>query len=248
MLLWFWGSGRKKRFFDSLTLPMDSFLRLGGAGDTQASMTVAQQRASVARTGASIKRARGALPALAVANQGVCRGYCVGDALLPWYPAETPTLRMCDALLALIRGRIGRADQQLHSLWLSRACHASPSQSMRAVALWCSASHISAHTRMLTVPAQAPTRCRARQCTVLHEYVKRDVSAWLCLPCAGVGIFYSTDIAGVPPVMLQMARPVTHLGSLAHIVRVKIKWLLWCGSLLGQVLQIRASTPTGGRH
>ena len=65
MLLWFWGSGRKKRFFDSMTLPMDSFLRLGGAGDTQASMTVAQQRAAVARTGANIKRARGTLPALA---------------------------------------------------------------------------------------------------------------------------------------------------------------------------------------
>ena len=74
------------------------------------------------------------------------------------------------------------------------------------------------------------------------------MSAWLCLPCAGVGIFYSTDIAGVPPVMLQMVRPVTHLGSPAHIVRVKIKWLLWCGSLLGQALQIRASTLTGGRH
>ena len=60
MLLWFWGSGRKKRFFDRMTLPMDSFLRLGDAGDTQMSMTVAQQRATVKRTGANIKRARGA--------------------------------------------------------------------------------------------------------------------------------------------------------------------------------------------
>ena len=63
MLLWFWGSSRKQRFFDAMTLPVDSFLRLGGAGDTQASMTVAQQRATVTRTGASIKRARGALVA-----------------------------------------------------------------------------------------------------------------------------------------------------------------------------------------
>ena len=124
MLLWFWGSGRKRRFFDALTLPMDSFLRLGGAGDTQASMTVAQQRATVARTGASIKRARGALPPLA--GTLVC-GF-----------------RVCmDA-----------------------------------------AVHVSA--------------------LILHGVSSGKERAWLAI--AGVGIFYSTDIAGVPPVMLQMVR------------------------------------------
>ncbi|KAK9819477.1 hypothetical protein WJX81_000858 [Elliptochloris bilobata] len=59
MLLWFWGSGRKSKFFDSVTLPLESFLRMGDTSDNQMSLTIAQQQATHCRTGANIKRARG---------------------------------------------------------------------------------------------------------------------------------------------------------------------------------------------
>ncbi|KAK9819481.1 hypothetical protein WJX81_002292 [Elliptochloris bilobata] len=59
MLLWFWGSSKKKNFFSSLTVPLQSFLQMEGATDSQVSLTIAQQKVKVKGSGSTIKRARG---------------------------------------------------------------------------------------------------------------------------------------------------------------------------------------------
>ena len=79
MLLWFWGNSKKNSFFSALTMPLQSFLNLDAAADSQLSMTIAQQKVRVKDSGSTIKRARGVLAsALAVVYCAGCRMQCVG--------------------------------------------------------------------------------------------------------------------------------------------------------------------------
>lgn len=65
MLLWFWGSGKKKAFYARRNMKLHSFLSLVGSGDNgkdhQNSMTIAQQNIALRASSTKLKRVRGRL-------------------------------------------------------------------------------------------------------------------------------------------------------------------------------------------
>ena len=68
MLLWFWGTGKKKAFYARKNIKLTNFLALMDAGDGkgkdhQNSMTIAQQNIALRASSTKLKRIRGALPA-----------------------------------------------------------------------------------------------------------------------------------------------------------------------------------------
>ena len=142
MLLWFWGGSRKRKFFDRLAVPLDSFLLLGDAADAQMSLTVAQQRVAVHGSGLHIKRARGA-------------------------PPETQALRALCGNERRVRAAAVRC---------------------------CTCSGLT-----------APSKQRMHKGPCVHKRHATEAGGR-----AGVGIYYSNDIHGVPPVMLQSVRGCAH--------------------------------------
>lgn len=62
MLLWFWGSSKKKRFYGRKTLKLHQFLALMGddGKDEQTSMTIAAQKIALKSSSTKLKRVRGA--------------------------------------------------------------------------------------------------------------------------------------------------------------------------------------------
>lgn len=64
MLLWFWGSSKKKRFYGRKTLKLHQFLALMGddGKDEQTSMTIAAQKIALKSSSTKLKRVRGAFP------------------------------------------------------------------------------------------------------------------------------------------------------------------------------------------
>lgn len=62
MLLWFWGSTRKKAFYGRKNLKLNQFLALMGndGHDHQTSMTIAQQKIALKASSTKLKRVRGA--------------------------------------------------------------------------------------------------------------------------------------------------------------------------------------------
>ena len=68
MLLWFWGTGKRKAFYARKNIKLTNFLALMDAGDGkgrdhQNSMTIAQQNIALRASSTKLKRVRGALPA-----------------------------------------------------------------------------------------------------------------------------------------------------------------------------------------
>lgn len=65
MLLWFWGTNKKKAFYARKNIKLHHFLALmdGGTGagkDHQNSMTIAQQNIALRASSTKLKRVRGA--------------------------------------------------------------------------------------------------------------------------------------------------------------------------------------------
>ena len=68
MLLWFWGTGKRKAFYARKNIKLTNFLALMDAGDGkgkdhQNSMTIAQQNIALRASSTKLKRVRGALSA-----------------------------------------------------------------------------------------------------------------------------------------------------------------------------------------
>ena len=62
MLLWFWGTGKKKQFYARKNMKLHNFLALmddGQSKDHQDSMTIAQQNISLRASATRLKRVRG---------------------------------------------------------------------------------------------------------------------------------------------------------------------------------------------
>ncbi len=66
MLLWFWGTSKRKAFYARKNIKLTNFLALMDAGDGkgkdhQNSMTIAQQNIALRASSTKLKRVRGAL-------------------------------------------------------------------------------------------------------------------------------------------------------------------------------------------
>ena len=62
MLLWFWGTGKKKQFYARKSMKLHNFLALMDDGQNknhQDSMTIAQQNISLKASSTRLKRVRG---------------------------------------------------------------------------------------------------------------------------------------------------------------------------------------------
>lgn len=71
MLLWFWGTSKKKAFYARKNIKLTNFLALMDAGDGkgrdhQNSMTIAQQNIALRASSTKLKRVRGALLACCI--------------------------------------------------------------------------------------------------------------------------------------------------------------------------------------
>jgi len=70
MLLWFWGTGKKKQFYARKSMKLHNFLALmddsGKSKDHQNSMTIAQQNIALRASSTKLKRVRGIARALTI--------------------------------------------------------------------------------------------------------------------------------------------------------------------------------------
>ena len=71
MLLWFWGTSKKKAFYARKNIKLTNFLALMDAGDGkgkdhQNSMTIAQQNIALRASSTKLKRVRGALTVISL--------------------------------------------------------------------------------------------------------------------------------------------------------------------------------------